>query len=54
MVGESQGRLTQKWRRFHPVAHCLHCRDDDDDQYDDDDDDGDGGGGDIDDDGNAV
>ena len=38
MVGESQGRLTQKWRRFHPVAHCLHCRDDDDDQYDDDDD----------------
>ena len=37
MVGESQGRLTQKWRRFHPVAHCLHCRDDDDDDDVDDD-----------------
>ena len=36
MVGESQGRR-QKWRRSHPVLHCLHCQDDDDDDIDDDD-----------------
>ena len=35
MVGESQGRR-QKWRRSHPVLHCLHCQDDDDDDDDDD------------------
>ena len=36
MVGESQGRR-QKWRRSHPVLHCLHCQDDDDDDDDNDD-----------------
>ena len=41
MVGESQGRLTQKCRRFHPVPHCLHCRDDDDNDDDNDEEDDD-------------